>query len=540
MTKNIALEEKEQENQSTDLPDEIRSSIPYEIRNLESQETDQEELMRIAEFEKDPAGFSNILEKERLEQLAQEKKKLNSILQSLQRNERGDAELFVEKFRKKYVFDCSEGGNGEFYVWNGTYWQIDHERQRYKDMEEIARLYEWASLQSVEKNLQDLLIKRASSLRSSRRCTSVFVFVASDIPFKGEWDVCPNMLPCKNGLVDLSTGEIFSHNPDRFIRRVCPTNYDPLIKSDRFNKFLDDITCGNNELNQFLSRCFGAALLGDAKEEKVFYLYGEQGRNGKGTLLQAIERALGKIAHTFPSEMLLQQRNPPSSSSPSPELANLQGVRIAIFSEINKGRKIDAAKVKNLSGRDTIPCRRLYSNVDLSIKPTHTMFIQTNYKPEAPSDDQALWTRNYLIPFNAHFVENPQASNERLIDPQLKEKLFKSPESVLSWLVEGCKKYQIQGLNIPQVVIDETENYRKENDGIGQFIEEKCVEGKEFSCEPSKIRDEIQKYCRDSGFNVPNEREIKSYLTNRCGEQERTGARRWWRGISIKPDCDSL
>lgn len=54
--------------------------------------------------------------------------------------------------------------------------------------------------------------------------------------------------------------------------------------------------------------------------------------------MQTLENVLGGLAKTFPAEMLLLQRNPPSSSTPRSEKANLQGVRFAIFSEIDESK----------------------------------------------------------------------------------------------------------------------------------------------------------------------------------------------------------
>ncbi|NGX45778.1 MAG: hypothetical protein K940chlam2_00958 [Chlamydiae bacterium] len=465
----------------------------------------------------------------------EDNRRLSLVLSSLHRNEQGDAELFLHIHKGKYLFDTTEGRLGEFYVWNNTHWQLDSEKRRYLDIKEVAAEYEWASTLLAEVNLKQNLLKRASLLRSARRCSGVFVFMAAEVPFRGEWDNCPGMLPCKNGIVCLKTGELLKHSPENHLRHVCPTNYNPNAESPLWDQFLSDITCRNLELAAFLGRVFGSALVGDAKEEKILYLYGENGRNGKGTLIQTLEKVLGKWARTFPSEMLLMQRNPPSSSNASPDLAGLQGVRFAFFSEINKGRKIDASKVKNLSGRDTVSTRRLYSNTDLQIRPCHTMFIQTNFKPEAPADDNALWRRNILIPFKAEFVEQPTSPNQKKIDPQLKEKLPCEAEGILAWLVEACLSYQEHGLSTPPLVVEETEKYREENDGVSAFIKERCVTGTEVSCPANRVREELQAFCMESGFNKPNEREIPAALRAKGFKQKKTVTGLVWEGLGIPP-----
>lgn len=464
------------------------------------------------------------------------------IFKCLMRNELGDAELFLHLIKNKYLFDSSEGKNGEFYFWNGTYWKIDKEKQRYIDFKIVSDNYEKASTESGKvkdkEKLSEELYKRSFSLRSSKRCRSVFDFVSPEIHFNGEWDYCPEKLPCLNGLIDLKTGSISDHKPEYFLRYICLTAYNPNAKRPLFDKFLDDITLGDKELKAFLGRVFGYALLGTCREEKVFILYGQNGRNGKGTLMQTLEKVLGSLAKTFPAEMLLLQRNPPSSSTPRPEKANLQGVRFAIFSEIAEKRQIDTSEYKNLSGRDTISCRRLFSNIDIQIRPSHTMFIQTNFKPKASAKDEALWKRSILIPFNAEFVEEPDEKKpyQRKLDEGFKERLLTEREGILAWLIEGCLEYQRIGLSIPKVVKDETENYRQENDGIQLFIDERCILDPVFSTPCRKMQQAIKEYCKEQGHNIPSEREISAWLRNRFGEPRKTEKGTLYNGISIAKD----
>lgn len=475
---------------------------------------------------------------ENVPELAKSPINYDDVVNSLTRNERGDAELFLMLLKDKYFFDSSEGRSGEFYLWTGSQWQLDYKKQRYRDMERVSEYYESASIQAGKNEetlaLAKLLNTRAFNLRGSKRCKSVFDFIAPEIHFSGEWDYCPGKLPCSNGIVDLKTGSLSENKPEYFIRSVCPTKYNPNAARPLFDKFLDDITLKNKELKSFLCRLLGAALIGNCKEEKVFIFYGENGRNGKGTLMQTLEKVLGGFAKTFPSEMLLLQRNPPSSSTPRPEEANLQGVRFAIFSEINKGRKIDSSKVKNYSGGDTISCRRLFSNKDIQIRPSHTMIIQTNFKPEAPSDDGALWKRNVLFPFKAEFVEDPDPTkpHQRKIDEGFKEKLLQEHEGILAWLVEGCMQYQQQGLRIPAIVREETENYRKENDGIGMFLSEMCIESPEFSTQKSKMQNAIKDFCKANGFVEAKRPEISSYLKSRY-QEGRASQGDYWKGVKI-------
>ncbi|ADI39324.1 phage/plasmid primase (plasmid) [Waddlia chondrophila WSU 86-1044] len=469
-----------------------------------------------------------------VEQHEKEKTENEKVLERLNKNESGDAEIFVELFEKKYLFDPTEGKNGAFYLWDGCQWTLDIHKERYKDFEKVSDTYLIAtSDESIDESVSKELFKRSQQLRTSRRRSNVLETVSAYLSFKHSWDYCPNKLPCSNGIINLKTGDLETAQRENYIKKVCPTSYEKNANCPKFLKFLDDITLGDKELSSFIGRVIGYALLGVPKEEKIFYFYGN-GRNGKGTLMHVIQHVLGALSKTFPSEMLLSQRNPPSSSSPNPELANLEGVRMAVFSEINEGRKIDSAKVKNLSGRDIIPCRRLYSNVDLQITPTHTMILQTNYKPKAPSEDKALWSRNILIPFKARFVKEPKdGENEREIKESLKDELLEEAKGILKWMVDGCLEYQEIGLKVPQSVIDQTEGYRKENDGIGCFLEEMCFQDPAVSTQKSKMEAAIKNYCKANEMKEPTRNEISDYLKIRFKEGRKSQGS-YWKGIKIE------
>lgn len=462
------------------------------------------------------------------------------LLENLEKNEIGDAELFIERYQDKYIFDPSEGKNGGFYVWNGFQWELDVHKERYKDFDEVSSIYFAASEnQNLPESSRRSLKMRSQQLRTAKRRINVFETISAALSFRGKWDNIPRILPCGNGYFNLLTGEFLVAHSSHHIRKICPTHYNPNATCPKFLNFLQEISLNDPEWMGFLKRSIGYAVVGVPTEEIVIYWYGEGGRNGKGTLAKLLQHVLGPLARTFPSEMLLLQKHTASSSSPSPELANLEGVRLAFFSEVNEGRNIDSAKVKNLSGRDKISCRRLFSNIDLQIEPSHTMIMQTNYKPRAPADDKALWARNILMPFKASFVRNLQQPHERPLKENLKEELQEESEGILLWIIEGCREYQANGLQIPQSVLDETEGYRKENDGIGRFLEERCDLVSEFSTPKGKMEKEIMNFCEVHGFTRPSRKEISNYLKERF-KDHRIGSGRFWKGVKLSEEGGDL
>jgi putative DNA primase/helicase len=457
------------------------------------------------------------------------------ITTALIKNKQGDADLFVGLFEDKYLFDPTEGRVGAFYVWLDNRWGLDVNNRRHEDFKAVPRLYiEEAHTQhgGGDDKLVEALKKRSFQLQCPVRRRHAFEMVADSLMLDGTWDATAGRLPVRNGTISLDTGELAPSDRGDLVRSICPVEHNAEAECPKFEAFLWEISGHSCEWMDFMQILIGYAAIGEPSEHVVVYLYGKEGRNGKGTLMNLIQGVLGSMARVFPPEMLLMQRNLPSSSSASPELANLQGVRLALFSEINEGRRIDSARVKTLSGGDTITCRRLFSNTDLQIRPTHTIFLQTNYKPKAPSDDSALWARTVIIPFPMSFVREPKEEHERPLREGLQEELAEELEGILQWVVEGAMRYRKEGLQIPEFVRAETALYRQENDPIGMFLEEACELAPEWSTPKGKVESAIKEFCDANDFTRPTRLEVSAYL-NKLFTECWLAKTKAWRGVRI-------
>lgn len=150
-------------------------------------------------------------------------------------------------------------------------------------------------------------------------------------------------------------------------------------------------------------------------------------------MLEIIKEVLGSsLAGAIQSELLLNQDRIRSSSGPSPDVMRLRGLRLVWASETQEGRKLDAGKVKLLTGGGELTARAPYGKYEITFSQSHTLFLLTNSKPHAPADDYALWKRLILIPFTMSFVENPQDVNEKKADKYLIEELKKEKEGILN------------------------------------------------------------------------------------------------------------
>jgi chloramphenicol 3-O-phosphotransferase len=70
-----------------------------------------------------------------------------------------------------------------------------------------------------------------------------------------------------------------------------PFNYEADATAPRWNRFMREIMCGDEEMVDYLQRLFGYAATGHTKESIVVVFHGG-GANGKSVLLNAIRHVL--------------------------------------------------------------------------------------------------------------------------------------------------------------------------------------------------------------------------------------------------------
>ncbi len=107
-----------------------------------------------------------------------------------------------------------------------------------------------------------------------------------------DFDADPAILPLPNGEVaDLRAGIIRDMQ-----REDCQTRRIPVVPADiptpRFDRFLREITCGDDELAAYILRLMALCITGLALHLLIFF-YGSW-RNGKGVLLRLLEKMLGR------------------------------------------------------------------------------------------------------------------------------------------------------------------------------------------------------------------------------------------------------
>jgi len=325
--------------------------------------------------------------------------------------------------------------------------------------------------------------------------------------YLSDLDTNLELFNCRNGTFDLKNGKFYPHNSAHNLGKIAGADYIVGIRCERWEKFLVEIMMGDKDMMLYLQKLFGYCMAGNPKEEKLFILYGPKARNGKSTLLDTVAAVMGDYAKSMLPETLAEQKNPDGSKA-SPDWAEMCGVRLCAVSEPSQGLHLNAAKVKSVTGLNTIKTRFLYGN-PFEYRAQFSIIIDTNHQPVISDNTLFASDRVVIIPFNRHFEEWERDTN-------LKSELL-SPEArsgILSWMLEGLRLYREEGLKPPQAIREEIARYEFDSDKTAQFIEERIV------MSPEKGNDEListvfntyRDWCSVNGFHSKSQKNFRADL----------------------------
>ena len=339
----------------------------------------------------------------------------------------------------------------------GKRWAVDKKGRAQTAVREVLRraLAESLNNQPLRKDVAKC--ETANGIDGVLRIAAAMPEFAATVD---DLDADPYLVNVANGTLDLRTMELLTHNPRDRITKVTLGAYDPDAPATAWNTFLTEVL-PDELVRAYLQRVAGVALLGKVAEHILPILTGT-GANGKGTWYGAMLYALGDYAAPADPELLMAREG----AHPTGQM-DLRGLRFAVASESDEGRRMNEGTMKRLTGGDMIKARYMHRDF-VEFVPSHTVFFVTNHLPKVSGDDPAVWRRLRVIPFD---VVIPPEERE----PHLDERLQAEADAVLGWAIAGWEAYRQNGLDEPPHVLAATGDYQKDSDALARFIEDECV-----------------------------------------------------------------
>ena len=403
---------------------------------------------------------------------------------------------------------------GQWLVWDGTRWVPDPGGVRVTELAKDVPRQLWKRLPDVTGDERKALVRWATASEKFGAIDAM-VKLARGTSMVGhdELDADPWLLNVANGVVDLRTGDLLEHHPDRLMTKMAGTRFDPAATAPTWDAFLRQIM-PDDELRAFLQAAVGYSLTGDVGEQVLFLLIGD-GANGKSTLVTTLTRLLGDYAAVAPKDLLLATRHEPHPTG----LTDLHGARFVPAVETEAGARFAEAQVKQLTGGDPIKARRMRQD-HWQFDPTHKLWLAANHRPRIAGEDHAIWRRIRLVPFTQTIAPADQ-------DPGLLTKLGAEFPGILNWALAGCAAWQANGLQTPDVVTAAVDEYRADEDWLQRFIDDKdLVIGQGGWLPNATITDLYRQWCNESGETpVGGKAFTAKFRTRGCEPSKRNGLR---------------
>jgi phage/plasmid primase, P4 family, C-terminal domain len=445
----------------------------------------------------------------------------------------GNSERFIRQHGENVRY-CVE--TKTWHRWNGTRWEPDTLNQ----IPQLAKatvkgMYAELPLETDEDKRKALFkfIQRSESERSLNALVNLAKTDPRIAVSAAAFDTQLLLLNCKNGTLDLRTGTLLPHRREHLITKQCPVIFDPAAKSAVWEGFLRDCTRGDAELQSFLQRAVGYTLSGDPREGVIFLVHGP-GATGKSTFIAAVMNVLGDYATTADFATFLKKDR--VSSGPSDDIANLAGARLVSSIEVDDGRQLAQALVKQLTGGDVIRARHLYQG-SFEFLPQFALWLVCNHAPAVAHDDDAMWRRILRLPFE-HKI--PAGKQDKTLKATLTDVALTGP-AILAWAVQGCVEWYQHGLKVPPIVERATKSYQAQSNPVADFVAEACILHPSAFTTVADLRGAYASWVHETGERVLLGRtEFVAALRDIGCTTGSRRAGRGWVGIALKSDANSL
>ena len=137
-----------------------------------------------------------------------------------------------------------------------------------------------------------------------------------------------------------------------------------------------------------------------------------------------------------------------------------------------------------------------------------------------------------VIPFNVQIPEHK-------VDKDLKYKLQREASGILNWAVNGCLKWQREGLKTPESIQQSVKVYRSEMDVIEAFVDECLVRDENRTVPASQVYKLYKQWANDNTQYLMSSTKFGKEFGGKF-EKKRTKTGNMYFGVGTKYDLQFL
>jgi P4 family phage/plasmid primase-like protien len=294
-------------------------------------------------------------------------------------------------------------------------------------------------------------------------------------------------------------------------------------KATRWMQFLEQVFSDDQELIDWMQRFCGYLLTGSTQEQLFLFCFGH-GANGKSVFIEVLKHVMGDYSRAIASETLSESKR--QAGGATPDLAALIGARLVICSETEDNTALAESLVKSLVSGDSMAVRQLYA-APVQFTPNFKLMMAGNHKPIVRGNDNGIWRRVRLVPFNRTFTPEER-------DPHLLAKLKAETPHILAWMVHGCIEWQRRGLaDTPVAVRQATDAYQVDQDLIGAWLSECTSSSVHAETAAGDLYANYKAWCIDNGLRAASAVALGRRLTERGYRVRQSHGKRLWCGLIL-------
>jgi P4 family phage/plasmid primase-like protien len=320
-------------------------------------------------------------------------------------------------------------------------------------------------------------------------------------------------LNLQNGVFDMVDGTISEHSPEFGFRSILPYAYKEGEVCPKFDKFLQDVSCGDPDIVRLLWEYMGYAISGDDYwVHKALILYGT-GSNGKSTFNKVLKALVGKGYYSSLNLNAIQNEQ---------KRALLEGKLFNLGDENNAGSLLDSDTFKSLVSGDEYDVKRIYLE-PYTLTNTTKMIFNCNSLPVTRDKSHGFYRRLLFVVFNARFDDDAPTTDKRI-----EHKLYTELPGILIKAAKAYKDLLARGhFLVPKSSEELFDEYVDVNDDFQGWIDERV----EFVASGEESTDGL--YNDYIAWNVRNNNkypDAKLHFSRKLGALPGVTKSQFWNG----------
>lgn len=274
-----------------------------------------------------------------------------------------------------------------------------------------------------------------------------------------------NIINFKNGVLNISTGDMHPHSPHFLSTIQIPCDYNPKLavnlekNAPVFNSYLDTLCNNDLEVKKLICQYMALVIsnIKGSRLKKAMIFYGP-GDTGKSKIIELLQNLLGDDHCTVCDISDLEKRFTTS---------NLYGKRLAGSSDMTFATISEVKIFKNLTGGDKIFSEKKCKD-GFHFKFDGFFLFGANVLPRFGGDrGDWVYERFFVIPCNN--VIPVEKRDRSLIDKMVAER-----EAIVAYLVSLLPEIIKNGYNlhVPKVCKDALETFKEQNSPVIQYYKQ--------------------------------------------------------------------